>query len=148
MKLNLKPRNFSILKNFEFFFVLLLILISILITQIYNSSKKQAQNEYLKVFSNLYFQKTLNNIFNNFSPKYLKIEHIVAPNESINSILKKYEIKDNESNLINKELKSKLKKFTLKVNQKISFIIDKKIIKYPSLFFLSAKLGNFYSLEI
>ncbi len=126
MKLNLKPRNFSILKNFEFFFVLLLILISILITQIYNSSKKQAQNEYLKVFSNLYFQKTLNNIFNNFSPKYLKIEHIVAPNESINSILKKYEIKDNESNLINKELKSKLKKFTLKVNQKISFIIDKE----------------------
>ena len=133
MKLNLKLRNFNILKNFEFFFVLLLILISIIITQIYNSSKEQAQNEYLKVFSNLYFQKTLNNIFNNFSPKYLKIEHIVAPNESINSILKKYEIKDNESNLINKELKSKLQKFTLKVNQKISFTIDKgnnKISKF------------------
>ena len=61
MKLNLKPRNFSILKNFEFFFVLLLILISILITQIYNSSKKQAQNEYLKVLNNLYFQKTVKN---------------------------------------------------------------------------------------
>ena len=133
MKLNLKLRNFNILKNFEFFFVLLLILISIIITQIYNSSKEQAQNEYLKVFSNLYFQKTLNNIFNNFSPKYLKIEHIVAPNESINSILKKYEIKDNESNLINKELKSKLQNFTLKVNQKISFTIDKgnnKISKF------------------
>ena len=57
----------------------------------------------------------------------------MAPNESINSILKKYEIKDNESNLINKELKSKLKKFTLKVNQKISFTIDKgnnKISKF------------------
>ena len=139
MKLNLKPRNFSILKNFEFFFVLLLILISILITQIYNSSKKQAQNEYLKIFSNLYFQKTLNNIFNNFSPKYLKIEHIVAPNESINSILKKYEIKDNESNLINKELKSKLKKFTLKVNQKISFIIDKENNKISKFIFPVSK---------
>ncbi len=139
MKLNLKPRNFSILKNFEFFFVLLLILISILITQIYNSSKKQAQNEYLKVFSNLYFQKTLNNIFNNFSPKYLKIEHIVAPNESIKSILKKYEIKDNESNLINKELKSKLKKFTLKVNQKISFIIDKENNKISKFIFPVSK---------
>ena len=139
MKLNLKPRNFSILKNFEFFFVLLLILISILITQIYNSSKKQAQNEYLKVFSNLYFQKTLNNIFNNFSPKYLKIEHIVAPNESINSILKKYEIKDNESNLINKELKSKLKKFTLKVNQNISFIIDKENNKISKFIFPVSK---------
>ena len=139
MKLNLKPRNFSILKNFEFFFVLLLILISILITQIYNSSKKQAQNEYLKIFSNLYFQKTLNNIFNNFSPKYLKIEHIVAPNESINSILKKYEIKDNESNLINKELKLKLKKFTLKVNQKISFTIDKENNKISKFIFPVSK---------
>ena len=139
MKLNLKPRNFNILKNFEFFFVLLLILISILITQIYNSSKKQAQNEYLKVLNNLYFQKTFNNIFSNFSPKYLKIEHIVAPNESINSILKKYEIKDNESNLINKELKSKLKKFTLKVNQKISFTIDKENNKISKFIFPVSK---------
>ena len=139
MKLNLKPRNFNILKNFEFLFVLLLILISILITQIYNSSKKQAQNEYLKVLNNLYFQKTFNNIFNNFSPKYLSIEHIVAPNESINSILKKYEIKDNESNLINKELKSKLKKFTLKVNQKISFTIDKENNKISKFIFPVSK---------
>ncbi len=135
MKLNLKLRNFNIVKNFEFFFVLLLILISILITQIYNSSKKQAQSEYLKVLNNLYFQKTFNNIFNNFSPKYLKIEHIVAPNESINGILKKYGIKDNESNLINKELKSKLNKFTLKVNQKISFTIDKENNKISKFIF-------------
>ena len=139
MKLNLKPRNFNILKNFEFFFVLLLILISILITQIYNSSKKQAQNEYLKVLNNLYFQKTFNNIFNNFSPKYLKVEHIVAPNESINSILKKYEVEDNESNLINKELKSKLKTFTLKVNQKISFTIDKENNKLSKFIFPVSK---------
>ena len=139
MKLNVKLRNFNIVKNFEFFFVLLLIFISILITQIYNSSKKQAQNEYLKVLNNLYFQKTFNNIFNNFSPKYLKIEHIVAPNESINSILKKYEIEDNESNLINKELKSKLKTFTLKVNQKISFTIDKENNKISKFIFPVSK---------
>ncbi len=139
MKLNLKLRNFNVLKNFEFFFVLLLILISILITQIYNSSKKQAQNEYLKVLNNLYFKKTFNNIFNNFSPKYLHIEHIIAPNESINSILKKYEIKDNETNLINKELKSKLKKFTLKVNQKISFTIDKENNKISKFIFPVSK---------
>ncbi len=139
MKLNLKLRNFNIVKNFEFFFVLLLILISILITQIYNSSKKQAQSEYLKVLNNLYFQKTFNNIFNNFSPKYLKIEHIVAPNESINGILKKYGIKDNESNLINKELKSKLNKFTLKVNQKISFTIDKENNKISKFIFPVSK---------
>ena len=126
MKINLKLRSFNISKNIEFLFVLLLILISIFITQIYNSSKRQAQNEYVKVLSNLYFQKTIKNLFDNFSPKYLNIEHVVVPNESINSILKKYEVSDAESRLINKELKSKVKKLTLKVNQKILFTIDKE----------------------
>ena len=135
MKINLKLRSFNISKNIEFLFVLLLILISIFITQIYNSSKRQAQNEYVKVLSNLYFQKTIKNLFDNFSPKYLNIEHVVVPNESINSILKKYEVSDAESRLINKELKSKVKKLTLKVNQKILFTIDKennKISKFIS----------------
>ena len=71
MKLNLKIRNLNISKNFEFFFVLLLILISIFITQLYNSSKRNAQNEYIKIFNNLYFQKTVKNIFDNLPPKYL-----------------------------------------------------------------------------
>ena len=139
MKINLKLRSFNISKNIEFLFVLLLILISIFITQIYNSSKRQAQNEYVKVLSNLYFQKTIKNLFDNFSPKYLNIEHVVVPNESINSILKKYEVSDAESRLINKELKSKVKKLTLKVNQKILFTIDKENNKISKFIFPVSK---------
>ena len=92
MKINLKLIQSKVTKNFEFFFVLLLILISIIIMQVYNSSKKQAQNQYIKILNNLYFQKTVKNIFDNFPPKYENVEHVVVQNESLNSILKKYEI--------------------------------------------------------
>ena len=135
MKLNLKIRNLNISKNFEFFFVLLLILISIFITQLYNSSKRNAQNEYIKIFNNLYFQKTVKNVFDNFSPKYLNIIHVVVPNDSVNSIFKKYDIGDNEIKLITEKLKSKLENYTLRVNQKISFTVDKKNNKISKFIF-------------
>jgi len=126
MKINLKPIQLKITKNFEFFFVLLLILISIIITQVYNSSKNQAQKQYIKILNNFYFQKTVKDVFDNFSPKYVNIEHTVTQNESLNSILKKYEIDDKELKLISKELNSKLPNYTLKINQKINFTINKK----------------------
>ena len=126
MKINLKSIQSKITKNFEFFFVLLLILISIIITQVYNSSKNQAQKEYIKILNNLYFQKTIKDVFDNFSPKYVNIEHTIVQNENLNSILKKYEIGDKESKLISNQLKSKLQNYTLKINQKINFTINKK----------------------
>ena len=126
MKINLKQLQLKITKNFEFFFVLLLILISIIITQVYNSSKNQAQKQYIKILNNLYFQKTVRDVFDNFSPKYVNIEHMVIQNESLNSILKKYGINDKELKLISKELNSKLPNYTLKINQKINFTINKK----------------------
>ncbi len=139
MKLNLNLIQFKISKNFEFFFVLLLIFISIIITQIYNSSKNNAKKEYIKVINNLYFQKTVTNIFDNLSPKYLSINHIVAPNESINSILKKYEVDEKELKSFNSVLQSKLKNYTLKVNQKILFTIDKENNRVAKLIFPVSK---------
>ena len=126
MKINLRSIQSKITKNFEFFFVLLLILISVVIMQVYNSSKIQAQKEYFKILNNLYFQKTVKNVFDNFSPKYINVEHVVVQNESLNSILKKYKVSDKELKLVTNELKSKLKNNTLKINQKIYFTINKK----------------------
>ena len=118
---------------------MLLIFISIIITQIYNSSKNNAKKEYIKVINNLYFQKTVTNIFDNLSPKYLSINHIVAPNESINSILKKYEVDEKELKSFNSVLQSKLKNYTLKVNQKILFTIDKENNRVAKLIFPVSK---------
>ena len=139
MKLNLRSMQFKIFKNFEFFFVLLLILVSIFITQIYNASQSRAQYEYIKILNNLYFQKTVKNIFDNLPPKYLNVEHIVVANESMTGILKKYGISENESKLIDREIKSKIKNYTLKVKQKIFFTIDKKSNKISKLTFPVSK---------
>ena len=96
MKLNQIFSPYKISKNLEFFFVLILILISIAITLIYNSSKSYSEKQYVNLIDNLYFQKTVKDIFNNLSPKYHNIEHQVLKNETLNSVLKSYDLPDNE----------------------------------------------------
>ena len=124
MKVNIKNYQDFIRKNQELFFVLLLIILSVLITQIFQASKNQSKNEYLKLINNLYFQKTFDNIFSGFQPKYSKINHKIKNNESINSILKNYGVSNKEiNNVLNKLLKDN-KTQNLKVNERISFTID------------------------
>ncbi len=125
MKLHQLYSNFKISRNLEFIFVLILIIISISITFIYNSSKSYSEKQYINLFNNLYFKKTTNNFFNNLSPKYQKIEHLVQKNESLNSILKSNNLSDREINLILGSLKINKIKNVLKVKQKILFTINR-----------------------
>mgnify|MGYP001176398262 FL=1 len=92
MKLNLKISNFKISKNLELIFVLILIVISIIITMIYNVSRSNSEKQYSQLLNNLYFQKTIENVFNNLSPKYSNVEHLVKKNETLNSVLKSYNL--------------------------------------------------------
>ncbi len=125
MKLNQLYSSFKISRNLEFIFVLILIIISISITFIYNSSKSYSEKQYINLLNNLYFKKTTNNFFNNLSPKYQKILHIVQKNESLNSILKSNNLSDREINLVLNSLKINKIKNILKINQKILFTINK-----------------------
>ncbi len=124
MKINFKLSHIKIGKNLEFIFVLLLILVSIIITQIYNFSRDQAKKEYVNLINNLYFQKTVNNIFQNLQPKFQNIEHKVIRNESLSSILKKYKIKDKEINLVLNKLSKEKKIGSIKTNQILKFTIN------------------------
>ena len=133
MKLNQLYFNFKVSKNLEFIFVLILIIVSIAITFIYNSSKSYSEKQYINLLNNLYFKKTANNFFNDLSPKYQKIEHIVQKNESINSIFKSNNLPDLEINLILDSLKTNKIKNILKINQKILFTINKSNNKLSEL---------------
>ena len=63
MKLiQLKVTSF-VKKNTEVFLLILLLVISTLIIQVYNSQSKKVNNEYIKVLRNTYFKKTINHIF-------------------------------------------------------------------------------------
>ena len=125
MKLKSILPHLKIQKNLELFFVLLLILITIAITQIYNASREISKKEYINLINNLYFQKTVNSIFDNFESRFLNINHKVTRNQTLSSILKIYKIPNKEINLILKNFNKKDKIKNLKVNELIKINIDK-----------------------
>tara|TARA_B100000029_G_scaffold163780_1_gene159873 strand:+ start:111 stop:1412 length:1302 start_codon:yes stop_codon:yes gene_type:complete len=125
MKLKSILPHLKIQKNLELFFVLLLILITIAITQIYNASREISKKEYINLINNLYFQKTVNSIFENFESRFLNINHKVTRNQTLSSILKIYKIPNKEINLILKNFNKKDKIKNLKVNELIKINIDK-----------------------
>ena len=125
MKVKFILSRIKIQKNLELFFVLLLILISIAITNIYNSSREVSKKEYINLINNLYFQKTVNNIFENFETRFLNINHKVSKNQTLSNIFKIYKIPNNEINLILKSFNKKDKIKNLKVNNIVKISIDK-----------------------
>jgi len=98
--------------------------LSILITTLYNSSKKQISNNYKDVINNIYFQKTINHIFENLTPRYKSINHKISSGETFDKILSSYSITDNDILKIKKELNSNYNLNDLKTNLNIKFTID------------------------
>ena len=91
----LKVTSF-IRKNTEVFLLILLLIVSTLIIQVYNSQNKKVDNEYLKILRNSYFKKTINHIFFNLTPRYEQIDYSVKSGQTLKSILKEFSVKDEE----------------------------------------------------
>ena len=121
-------------RNFDIFFLLIIILATGVSIQTYNSYKSQKKENFSNILNNIYFKKTLTYMFDNFDSRYLTIEHKVSSGESLNVILEKYEIPKLEIKKIKKELSKKKNLNNLKINQLIKFTIDKgnqkKIINF------------------
>ena len=134
MIFNLKKIPQSIVKNFEISFVFLLIICTVISTTLYNNSRKQINENYKNVINNIYFQKTINHIFNNLTPRYKSINHKISKGETFNKILDGYSIADSEITKIIKELNSDYNLNNLKTNFDLKFTIDeannKKIISF------------------
>ena len=110
--------------NTEIKFLILLVIITVASTTLYNSNKKIINNNYKNVINNIYFQKSIKNIFNNLTPRYKSISHKVSSGETFDKILKKYLIPDNEITKINKILRVDYNLNNLKSNLNIKFTID------------------------
>ena len=91
----LKVTSF-IRKNTEVFILILLLAISTLLIQIYNSQSKKVDNEYIKILRNTYFKKTINHIFFNLTPRYEQIDYSVKSGQTLKEILKEFSVKDEE----------------------------------------------------
>ena len=113
-------------KNTEIFALFLLVIITIISTNYYNYNKKKVLNEYKSLINNIYFKKSLDNLFDNLEPKFKKIIHTVSPGETLDNILKQYKITDKEIKEINKKLSKKFNLKNLKTGQRVQFTIDQK----------------------
>ncbi len=106
----------------EYVFLLLLILISVFSTTLYNLSKEKIVNEYQELFENIYFKQTVNTIFSSTQPRFLSIKYLVKSGDSLNSILSGLKVPSDEIKIIVKKLPSKI----IHVNMKIDLLIDTK----------------------
>jgi len=121
-------------KNIEITFLGLLVFITIVTTTLYNNKKISINENYKNVINNIYFQKSINQIFDNLTPRYKNIEHKISSGQTFNKILNNYSISSEQILEIKKNLNSDYNLNNLKTNLDIKFTIDqsssKKIISF------------------
>ena len=108
----------------EVMFSFLLVVITIISTSYYNNNKELINKNYIDVINNVYFQKTINYVFDNLTPKYKSINHRISNGETFDRILNLYSITSDEITKVKKELNSDYNLNNLKTNLNIKFIID------------------------
>ena len=111
-------------KNIEITFLFLLLLITISSTNIYNEKKVLIDENYKNLINNIYFQKSINRIFDNLVPRYKNIDHKISSGETFDKILNNYSIPNEEINQIKKKLNSDYNINNLQPNLEIKITID------------------------
>ncbi|MDC0645060.1 peptidoglycan DD-metalloendopeptidase family protein [Candidatus Pelagibacter ubique] len=111
-------------KNIEITFLFFLLLITISSTSIYNEKKVLIDENYKNLINNIYFQKSINQIFDNLVPRYKNIDHKIASGETFDKILNNYSIPNEEINQIKKKLNLDYNINNLRPNLEIKITID------------------------
>ena len=112
-------------KKLEIFFLIILIIITLVSTSYLNHKKNIENKSYNNLIDNIYFKKTLNHIVDGLDPKYKKIKHKIISGETFDKILENYEIDKKEINKIKNSLKNKVNINKLNTKQIIQFSLDK-----------------------
>ena len=111
-------------KNIGITFLFSILLITISSTNIYNNNKKLISENYKNLINNIYFQKTISQIFDNLVPRYQNIDHKISSGETFDKILNNYSIPNEEINQIKKKLNSDYNINNLQPNLEIKITID------------------------
>ena len=101
-----------------------MLLITISSTRIYNEKKVLIDENYKNLINNIYFQKSINQIFDNLVPRYKNIDHKISSGETFDKILNNYSIPNEEINQIKKKLNSDYNINNLQPNLEIKITID------------------------
>ena len=111
-------------RNIEIIFLTLLLSIAIASTTFYNNKKILINENYKDIINNIYFQKSVNQIFANLIPRYKNIDHKISSGETFDKILNNYSIPNEEINQIKKNLNSDYDINNLRPNLEIKITID------------------------
>ena len=122
-------------KNIEIILLFLLLSVTIISVTFYNNNKLTINKNYKNIFNNIYFQKSINQIFDNLIPRYKNVDHKISSGETFDKILNKYLIPSEEILEIKKNLNSDYNLNTLKTNLDIKFTIDQSNKKISSFLF-------------
>ena len=115
----------KIKKNFEIFVLVLLVIITAISTNYFNSREKGNLEVYNNFIDNIYLKKTLTHVVENLEPKYKKIKHEIKSGETFDKILEDYLIQKKEILEIKNALKKKVNLNKLNTKQIIEFSLDK-----------------------
>ena len=110
--------------NIEIVLLFLLLIITIASTKIYNNKKILIYENYKDVINNIYFQKSVTQIFDNLVPRYKSIEHKISSGETFDKILNNYSLSSESILEIKKILNLDYNLSKLKTNLDIKFTID------------------------
>ena len=112
-------------KNLSTIFLVSLSLLTIIVLISFNNLKQLENKRYQNLLDNVYLEKSIKNILNNLEPKYLDVEHKISKGDTLDKILKRYEISQNEIKKLKKVLKQKNNIDNLELNQLIKFTIER-----------------------
>ena len=125
MKFSLLFFNRFFKKNLSTIFLVSLSLLTVIVLISFNNLKQLENERYQNLLDNVYLEKTIKNILNNLEPKYVDVEHKISKGDTLDKILKRYEISQNEIKELKKILKQKNNIDNLELNQIIKFTIEK-----------------------
>ena len=110
----------------HFVWLVLLTIIVVLVTHIYDSNRKSQKENFRKALNNIYFQKVFSKITSKLDNRFKEIEYTVKSGDTYENIINDINISKYEKKLFLQVIKKNKLIKVLKPSQKIYFKIDKK----------------------
>ena len=127
-----KLKIFQKLQEFAYFiWLILLVFIAVFITHFYDNNKKNQIYFLEKTMNNIFFQKSLEKIASELTPRFLFYDYEVNNGDTYETIIGQLNLPENEKKLFLETVKKNKNLKILRLNQKISFKIDRK--NYPKI---------------
>ena len=127
-------KNISYKDYYIFFWLILIAIIGVFVTTIYNDSKEEQNKQIIESLNNIYLKKTVQEITNNLSPRFSVIEYISKSGDTYEDIVENLEINKKEKKNLLKTISNQKSLKVLRINQKFTFKFDnlseQKIIEF------------------